>query len=662
MRYWIQDQAAAARNADFDLAEALRTLSTSDPAMWAVAVLVFVLFFLVIFILMWGRAAQARRIDAERLGGAYADDDDELRDADGAPAYFEATDAGRAAEEELGFATADSFDPDADASQTAGGPDAEPVMLTPLEPARPDDDPAIAEDVDPEPAEPRGGVFASLFAGKRETARPAAPAPSPAEPAELADPIGRDAPGEPVRFNFDRDPHAEPADWTAAAGPEPAASDADLDRRMQAAFSRFNSEEGAADLEKRLARIVEERVAALGVRLEGANQRLAQTVQAAAPNTPATTATRGDFERLAAQLERHIGQERAALRDALGELTDKLSGQPLAAGGVDNMTDVEALKADVAAIRTALTAGAQPAPSLAFAPSVQLADVMRSTLPADAFTLRAALSNGRTADGLVRLPGSAAPLPIDARFPVEAWHRLVDARAQEGGAAAGAENDFRRAVLRHIVDISERLIDAPETADSAIMFTPSESIHTELHTRFHDVVQDSYRARVWIVSPTTLMATLHAVRAVLLAARPAFAAPAAPAASAAATDDGDGDGDDGLADAADATLADDTPDGAAPGPAPVLAAGDDDAPDNASFDDDAFDAPPGLVGTRRDAMRADFIQEGDVETVRGEDGDAPPASPAAIASSFFARAGGQTADDDAASDDDGAADRRTDAS
>lgn len=74
---------------------------------------------------------------------------------------------------------------------------------------------------------------------------------------------------------------------------------------------------------------------------------------------------------------------------------------------------------------------------------------------------------------------------------------------------------FRASVLRHIKDISEKYIIPGETAESALMFLPSESIYAELHSNFTDVVEVSYRSKVWIVSPTTLMATLNTVRAVL---------------------------------------------------------------------------------------------------------------------------------------------------
>ena len=47
------------------------------------------------------------------------------------------------------------------------------------------------------------------------------------------------------------------------------------------------------------------------------------------------------------------------------------------------------------------------------------------------------------------------------------------------------------------------------------MFLPSEAVYAELHASFANLVEESFRRRVWIVSPTTLMATLTTVRAVL---------------------------------------------------------------------------------------------------------------------------------------------------
>jgi DNA recombination protein RmuC len=68
---------------------------------------------------------------------------------------------------------------------------------------------------------------------------------------------------------------------------------------------------------------------------------------------------------------------------------------------------------------------------------------------------------------------------------------------------------------KHINDIRDKYIRPGETAESALLFLPSEAIYAELHANFAAVVDESYKARVWIVSPTTMMATLNTVRAVL---------------------------------------------------------------------------------------------------------------------------------------------------
>jgi len=78
-----------------------------------------------------------------------------------------------------------------------------------------------------------------------------------------------------------------------------------------------------------------------------------------------------------------------------------------------------------------------------------------------------------------------------------------------------AERFFKSSVIKHIKDISEKYILSGETAESALMFLPSEAIYAELHANFVDVVETSYKAKVWIVSPTTLMATLNTIRAIL---------------------------------------------------------------------------------------------------------------------------------------------------
>ncbi len=148
---------------------------------------------------------------------------------------------------------------------------------------------------------------------------------------------------------------------------------------------------------------------------------------------------------------------------------------------------------------------------------MQMRDLVTTSLPPSAYSFQKVLANGRTADCLIELPNPPGPMVIDARFPLESYYALRD--AQSDADKAQAERGFRNAVLKHVVDIAERFIVAGDTAESALMFLPSEAVYAELHANFPDVVEKSFRARVWIVSPTTLMATLNTVRAVLKDAR-----------------------------------------------------------------------------------------------------------------------------------------------
>lgn len=145
---------------------------------------------------------------------------------------------------------------------------------------------------------------------------------------------------------------------------------------------------------------------------------------------------------------------------------------------------------------------------------IQLRDLVEAALPPSAFEFQATLGNGRRADCLLRLPNPPGAIAIDSKFPLESYAALRDAGSDEA-LAIPARRAFALDVRRHVKDIAERYIIPGETAESALMFLPSEAVYAELHANFRAVVEESYKARVWIVSPTTLMATLNTVRAVL---------------------------------------------------------------------------------------------------------------------------------------------------
>nr|WP_233491816.1 DNA recombination protein RmuC [Nioella nitratireducens] len=148
---------------------------------------------------------------------------------------------------------------------------------------------------------------------------------------------------------------------------------------------------------------------------------------------------------------------------------------------------------------------------------IQLNDIVQKALPPDSFRFQATLSNGKRADCLIHLPNPPGPIVIDSKFPLEPYEALRRAKtARETEEAARA---LRVAVRGHIKAISERYILDGETADGALMFLPSEAVYAELHANFPELVREGFSARVWIVSPTTCMATLNTMRAVLKDAR-----------------------------------------------------------------------------------------------------------------------------------------------
>lgn len=148
---------------------------------------------------------------------------------------------------------------------------------------------------------------------------------------------------------------------------------------------------------------------------------------------------------------------------------------------------------------------------------IQLHDIVLKALPSDSYTMQATLSNGRRADCLIHLPNPPGPIVIDSKFPLEAYEALRRAEAQPDLDLAARL--LRQAVRAHIKAIAERYILEGETADGALMFLPSEAVYAELHANFPDLIREGFAARVWIVSPTTCMATLNTMRAVLKDAR-----------------------------------------------------------------------------------------------------------------------------------------------
>jgi DNA recombination protein RmuC len=144
---------------------------------------------------------------------------------------------------------------------------------------------------------------------------------------------------------------------------------------------------------------------------------------------------------------------------------------------------------------------------------IQLEDLVRGTMPPNAYEFQSTLSNGKRPDCIIRLPNPPGSIVIDAKFPLESYRAIQNASTDDEMKVA--RRGFSADILKHVADISEKYILPGETADTAMMFVPAEAVHAELYANFEETVKKAYQARVVIVSPNTLYATLNTMRAVL---------------------------------------------------------------------------------------------------------------------------------------------------
>ncbi|MCB8821689.1 DNA recombination protein RmuC [Microvirga rosea] len=143
--------------------------------------------------------------------------------------------------------------------------------------------------------------------------------------------------------------------------------------------------------------------------------------------------------------------------------------------------------------------------------------IIRDGLPGGAFEFQPTLSNRTRPDCLVRLPGDARGLVVDAKFPLEGFTVFRNARDEEGRAKAAAR--VRNDMLVHVKDIAEKYLIPGETQDIAMMFVPAESIYADLSEHFEDIVQKAHRARVVIVSPSLLALAIQVMQSLVRDAR-----------------------------------------------------------------------------------------------------------------------------------------------
>ncbi len=145
---------------------------------------------------------------------------------------------------------------------------------------------------------------------------------------------------------------------------------------------------------------------------------------------------------------------------------------------------------------------------------VQLSHLIHNMLPEQHFALQYTLSNGCRVDAMLFLPNPSGHIAIDSKFPLERYRELQNTALASNDRKL-IEQQFRIDIRRHIDDIADKYIIAGETADGAVMFIPAEAVFAEIHAHYAELIEYAYQRRVWVVSPTTLMAILTTASAVL---------------------------------------------------------------------------------------------------------------------------------------------------
>jgi DNA recombination protein RmuC len=256
----------------------------------------------------------------------------------------------------------------------------------------------------------------------------------------------------------------------------------------------------AEELEERMAEIARiqsetaGRVHTMGEVLSGRQAELARAVS----------------ERLDAVTHR-IGQSMQASTQSTMENLSKLNERLAVIDGAQkNITD---LASQVTSLRQVL---ANKQARGAFGQG-RMEAIVQDGLPKGCYKFQHTLSNGKRPDCAIFLSNDDRPLIIDAKFPLEAFSALHDARTDEQKELAGRR--IRQDITRHFSDIAERYLLPGETQDLALMFVPSESIYADLHDDFDDIVQKAFRSKVVIVSPSLLMLAIQVVQQIQRDAR-----------------------------------------------------------------------------------------------------------------------------------------------
>lgn len=192
-----------------------------------------------------------------------------------------------------------------------------------------------------------------------------------------------------------------------------------------------------------------------------------------------------------------LREDNARLRERLAERLGALS---------QNAIELKNISADIANFKNILMGNKQARGTFG---ERQLADLVADIMPPESYSFQTVLNTGVRPDCIIRLPYPPGDMVIDSKFPLESYNRMTEQKEE------GARKQFELDVRKHIDAIAEKYIIPGKTAETAMMFIASESIFETLHRDFPSIIDYAARRKVFIVSPSTLWATLNTIRAVL---------------------------------------------------------------------------------------------------------------------------------------------------
>jgi DNA recombination protein RmuC len=216
-----------------------------------------------------------------------------------------------------------------------------------------------------------------------------------------------------------------------------------------------------------------------------------------------TRAVADRLDNLKGSMHTSLTEHAARASETLGKLNERLAVIDAAQTNLKGLASEMLSLKDVLANKQARGAYGQG----------RMEAIVRDALPARAFEFQATLPNRARPDCLIHLPGDDRPLVIDAKFPLEGFAALREAKSDDARHAAARR--VRNDIGVHIKDISEKYLAPGMTQDLALMFVPSEALYADLSEHFEDLVQKAHRARVLIVSPSLLVMAIQVAQAIV---------------------------------------------------------------------------------------------------------------------------------------------------